>query len=567
VIPRMGLRLVWPLAIAAGLIALMSGAQPANLVGRGAAFALALASLVVLTGWSGQLNLHVAAIGLGWGAYAAAGLAANGVPSLVAILVAPLVVAPAALVVGVVAVRFRGLELAIATLAAGLAFEQMAFQNLGRWLSPASAGTQFESSLIEIARPAGFTGDRPYALLALAVAGVWLLVSMLAGRGTPGRILRAIRDREVVAEARGVPVFAWRVGAFVLAIAVAAAGGALFAGQTGAVTPGSFSLALSLQMLAVSWVSGIRRLEAAVIGATILIIVQEAAGISWLSWLSGDRADLIFGVGLIAALAVQVRRRATDASLRGSASGPVLEAAVVPVPSPDGFRPTMLRLSELRVSFGGLHVLDGIEMRVGAGEICGLVGDNGAGKTTLFNCVTGLMVPDDGRVFFRDIDITELAPHRRAELGLARTFQGVEIFEGLTVREGLMVAQGLRTTEGDESADHALAEIGIEHLADADPTNLPLATLRLVELASTLITDPALILLDEPLAGLDAAERAVVLAAIGRMRGDGRSVLIVEHDRASVAQIADRIYELADGRVRETAGPPMKRRARVAARS
>jgi branched-chain amino acid transport system ATP-binding protein len=198
------------------------------------------------------------------------------------------------------------------------------------------------------------------------------------------------------------------------------------------------------------------------------------------------------------------------------------------------------------------------------------VGDNGAGKTTLFNCVTRLMVPDDGRVFFRGIDITDLAPHRRAELGLARTFQAVEIFEGLTVREGLLVARGLRTAGGTEDADRALAEIGIEHLADADPTSLPLATLRLVELASTLVTDPALILLDEPLAGLDSAERSVVLSAIGRMRAEGRSVLIVEHDRGSVSKIADRVYELAAGNVRELPGPSRRstvRRVRVAARS
>jgi branched-chain amino acid transport system ATP-binding protein len=227
----------------------------------------------------------------------------------------------------------------------------------------------------------------------------------------------------------------------------------------------------------------------------------------------------------------------------------------------------MLRLSDIRVAFGGLHVLDGVQLRVAVGEICGLVGDNGAGKTTLFNCVTGLMVPDEGRVFFRGTDITELAPHRRAELGLARTFQAVEIFEGLTVREGLMVARGVRAGDDVAEADRALAEIGIEHLADADPTSLPLATLRLVELASTLVRDPALILLDEPLAGLDAGERALVLRAIGRMRAEGRSVLIVEHDRASVARIADRVYELADGRAHEVPRPATRRRTRVASRA
>src|SRR5918999_6542745 len=108
------IRVLWPLALLAGVVAASWGPQPATLVARGCAFALAIASLVVLTGWTGQLNLHVAAIGLGWGAYASAGLAAHGVPELAAILVAPIVVLPAAVAVGIVAVRFRGIELAIA---------------------------------------------------------------------------------------------------------------------------------------------------------------------------------------------------------------------------------------------------------------------------------------------------------------------------------------------------------------------------------------------------------------------------------------------------------------------
>jgi ABC-type branched-subunit amino acid transport system ATPase component/ABC-type branched-subunit amino acid transport system permease subunit len=551
----------------AGLVALTAGEGSATIVARGTGFALALGSLVVLTGWSGQLNLHVAAIGLGWGAYAAAGLAINGVAPVVAILVAPIVVTPAALLVGVVAVRFRGLELAIATLAAGLAFEQAFFQSLGKWLAHATTGSAFQSSLIEIARPSWLAGDRAYALFAMVVAGAWLGAAALAGRGRAGRTLRAVRDREVVAEARGVPVYAWRVGAFAGSTALAAAGGALFAAQTGAVTPDSFGFSLSLQMLAVATLGRIRRLEGALLGAALLVLAQEAGGIGLLSWISGDRADLVFGAGLILVLFVRSRRHITTPTVTVHPPG---KAPTPPAPKQAaGFAPTLLRVEGVRAAFGPRAVLDGINLRVGEGEVVGLVGPNGAGKTTLFNCITGLVVPQSGRVYFGGADITEMPPHRRAHLGLARTFQGIEVFEGLTIEEGLMISARLREGGHGERtlrtrARAALASVGIEDVADAEPESLPFAKLRLVEISSALVAEPRLVLLDEPLAGLDAAERSGVLAAIAGLREHGRSVLLVEHDTESVVKVADRVYRLEDGRATT---PSVRRRATSSARA
>ena len=562
-------RIAWSVFAAAALAFALAGDQGAAIATRAASLGLAIASLVVLTGWSGQLNLHVAAIGLGWGAYAAAGLATNGVPSLIAIVLAPVVVLPAALVVGLLAVRFRGIELAIATLAAGLAFEQMAFQNLGKWLGRATSGTQFQSSLVELARPGGFEGDTAFALLALGIAAVWIRVAARAGSGRSGRIIAAVRDREVVAEARGVPVFAWRVAAFVFSSMLAAAGGAIAAAQTGAITPDSFRLTLSLQLLAVTLLAGARRLEAAAIGAAIIVLAQEAAGLPGLRWITGDRIDLLFGIGLIAALALQARRRiagagpSPDGASAATRSG-ARTASGGDEPATPPFGETVLRVSDVRVAFGGNEILRGADIRVGRGEVVGLVGGNGAGKTTLFDCVTGLVTPDAGRVFFEGTDVTEMRPHRRAHLGLARTFQTVEVFEGLSVLDGVLVSAGLREgRDARERARAALQEVGIDHLADADPATLPFATLRLVEIANALVADPSLVLLDEPLAGLDADERAVVLAEIRGLRERGRSVLIVEHDRDAVASVADRTYVLAEGRAREHAAA---KEVRVAAR-
>ena len=563
-------RAFWAAVVIAGLIGAFAGAQPATLVARGCAFALAIASLVVLIGWSGQLNLHVAAIGLGWGAYAAAGLVVAHVPPLLAIIVAPLIVAPIALIVAAAAVRFRGIELAVATLAAGLAFEQMVFQNIGRWLARAQSATATQSAVVGVARPHAFQGDRVFALLALAYAAVWIIAAAYVGRGRPGRTIRVVRDREIVAEARGVPAAAWRIGALVLSIVIASAGGALLALQSGAVSPDAFGLTLSLQLLAVAVVCGIGRLEAAVFGAAVIIVSQEAASIPVLNLLSGARANLVFGAGLIAVLALRARRKERPGELltraeeladgRAQRNGSGRHAE-------DLYSPTLLRVEAVSVSFGPHRVLDGVDLRVGEGEVCGLVGGNGAGKTTLFNCITGLVQPDSGRVFLGGTDVTDIPPHRRARLGLARTFQGVEVFEGLTVEEGLLVAAELRSARADRDAararvHEALDAVGLSTLTDADPATLPLEILRLIEIAQALVADPTLVLLDEPLAGLDDAERRRVLAAIHDLRARGRGVLIVEHDRASVSQIADRIYELRDGRAHAVLRLPQTPRTR-----
>jgi branched-chain amino acid transport system permease protein len=555
-------RALWPAAAIAGGIGAFAGAQPATLVARGCAFGLAVASLVVLTGWSGQLNLHVAAIGMGWGAYATAALVVNHVPPLLAILIAPLIVVPAALIVGAIAVRFRGPELAVATLALGLAFEQMVFQNIGKWLGRLQSATSTESSVVAISRPHAFEGDRAFALLALVFTAIWIIAAAYLGRGRSGRALRAVRDREIVAEARGVPVFSWRVAALVFSIVIAAAGGGLLAVQSGAVVPETFGFNLSLQLLAVATVCGIARLEAMIFGAAVIIVAQEAGGVPVLNLLSGQRANLVFGVGLIVVLAFRGRKRERPGELlaRGQEAGREPDLLVH---EERPFTATILRVEDVSLAFGPHRILDGVDLRVGEGEVCGLVGGNGAGKTTLFNVITGLVQPAGGRVFLGGTDVTDMPPHRRAQLGLARTFQGVEVFEGLSVEEGLLVAAELHTGRRDREAARArvhdaLATVGLGPIEESDPATLPLEVLRLVEIAQALVVQPKLVLLDEPLAGLDDAERKRVLATIRDLRAQGRAVLIVEHDRDAVAQIADRIYELRDGRAHTLVRPEAK---------
>ena len=217
--------------------------------------------------------------------------------------------------------------------------------------------------------------------------------------------------------------------------------------------------------------------------------------------------------------------------------------------------------------FGGVVALDDVSLEVREGEICGLIGPNGAGKTTAFNCVNGLLRPTGGAVRFRDADVTAIPTHERARLGMARTFQIMRLFPRLSVFENLMVAthganhSGFvanmlmldRSKAEDARAAERVREImsflRIEHVADSPVSGLPFGTLRLVELARALLTEPALLLLDEPASGLDVAETEGLADHLFRIRTEmDRTILLIEHDMSMVMSVSDYVYVLDFGR-------------------
>jgi branched-chain amino acid transport system ATP-binding protein len=216
--------------------------------------------------------------------------------------------------------------------------------------------------------------------------------------------------------------------------------------------------------------------------------------------------------------------------------------------------------------FGGLMALDDVSIDVGAGEAVGLVGPNGAGKTTFFNCLLGLLRPDSGKVTFKGIDLAGMPIHRRARLGIGRTFQRVELFAGLTVGEHLLIAERARrgrggvlfdllgggrpTDEERERVAEMVELVGLGGAADVPVEALSLGHARLVELGRALITDPELLLLDEPSSGLDRVE-ALGLAAVLRSTQEqkGTAVLLVEHDLEMVQRVVSRLFVLDSGAV------------------
>jgi ABC-type branched-subunit amino acid transport system ATPase component/ABC-type branched-subunit amino acid transport system permease subunit len=553
-------------------------------------YALLGMCLVVLTGWTGQLNLHVGALGLGWGAYAAFALTTYGAPSMVALLGAAALTVPFSLLIGFAAVRFRGLELAVATLAIGLTFEQLVFRNIGSWLASGSReATPFESSFVPVARPSlgslSFASDRAFYLLALVLGIVVYAVLRNLARGSTRRAMLALRERELAAEVAGLPAIRYRTAAFVVSIGVAALAGALFAGLKLGIAPDSFNLDLSFLVLAGVVIGGVRTLRGGAFGGALAAFLPEVVRFGPLRLISGERLVFVFALGLVLTLALRpqgllgprtTQQEARAHRRRKETSGRRIGRLAT---SERRLGPAVLRTDGVSVHFGGVQALDDVHLWVPEGEICALIGPNGAGKTTLFNCLSGVVGHDHGRVYVGGDDVTEMPPHRRAALGLARTFQSIELFGGFTATENLMIAAHITRTGGPiaealglprarrserdlaERATRTLKELGLTHIADALPDQLSSADLRRLELASVLVREPSVVLLDEPTAGLDPEESNGIARLIARTRDEhGLTVVLVEHDMTVVGAIAEWVYVLDFGRVIAQGAPATIRR-------
>ncbi len=225
---------------------------------------------------------------------------------------------------------------------------------------------------------------------------------------------------------------------------------------------------------------------------------------------------------------------------------------------------TLLVTRGITKTFAGIVALDSVDLDVGVGERVGLIGPNGAGKTTLFNCVLGVIPTTSGSVTFDGHDISRLPVHRRAQAGIGRTFQRMELFSGTTVREHLLIAERVRQRSGslwrdiigqgrvtaDErrAADEVLELLGLGDFADKQIEALSLGKGRLVEVGRALMTEPKLILLDEPSSGLDRVETAALADTLRQVQAEkGFAILLVEHDVELVTDFTERCYVLDFG--------------------
>jgi branched-chain amino acid transport system ATP-binding protein len=216
---------------------------------------------------------------------------------------------------------------------------------------------------------------------------------------------------------------------------------------------------------------------------------------------------------------------------------------------------SLLSVDDVVVQFGGVTAVNHATFEVDAGTVTGLIGPNGAGKTTCFNVITGLQRPTSGRVLFDGKDITKAPVHRRARRGIGRTFQRLEAFGSLTVEDNVRVAldihDGFRRlfSSTDRDVDALLDRVGIAEYAAERADSIPTGTARLLELARALACDPRLLLLDEPSSGLDESETEAFGALLVELAGEGRTILMVEHDMDLVMAVCERIHVLDFGSI------------------
>ncbi len=229
----------------------------------------------------------------------------------------------------------------------------------------------------------------------------------------------------------------------------------------------------------------------------------------------------------------------------------------------------LLTIDNLSVTFGGLHALRNLDFHVNEGEIVSVIGPNGAGKTTFFNMVSGMVAPTDGDIVFEGESLIGLDPNRITALGIARTFQNVRLFSNMTILENVMVAQHCRTSQGLWGAllqtrafrreEQSIREFGekvlgffgsrlVGYRLDQPASMLSYANRRRLEIARAMATKPKIILLDEPVAGMNPKESAELTTLIGRLRSEwGITIVMIEHDMSVVAEVSDRVVVLDHG--------------------
>jgi branched-chain amino acid transport system ATP-binding protein len=215
-----------------------------------------------------------------------------------------------------------------------------------------------------------------------------------------------------------------------------------------------------------------------------------------------------------------------------------------------------LDVSEVTVRFGGTRALQDVNVTVEQGTVTGLIGPNGAGKTTLFNVVTGLLNPSRGRVKLHDRDVTAAPPAHRAHMGLARTFQRLELFTSLSVRDNIRVAGDIRNSWGrghrinvGKETERILDITGLSDISERDVADIPTGRARVVEVARALMTQPSVLLLDEPAAGQTEKETEAFGLLLRRLAADGLAICLVEHDMALVMQVSEIIHVLDYGQI------------------
>ncbi len=529
---------------------------------RAAIYWVLVAGLNMVVGFAGQLAIGYVAL-LTLGAYTASVLVEKaGVSPFLAMVAAGVVGAVSGVIVGLPALRLRTFYFAMATLGFATIVTQIALA----WTSVTGGGVGVPGPEL----PAPLDGTVGFYVFCLAIGSVctWMTLNLAGSRF--GRSLVAIRDAEVAAEASGVSKPLLLLMTFMFSGALGGVAGALFATLQSYITPDAFTFDLSVLFFIAILIGG----RGSVLGpmlATILLTVLPEVAAPLVAWSTFLYAALLLVIVLLLpggfAGLLDFRNRRPLQTGRAIIPRPEVLASLL------AGRGAPLSLRGVGLSFGAVRAIDGLDLDLQPGEVHGLIGPNGSGKTTTLNAICGFVSPQSGSVQVGAATLPTGAPHMRAGFGIARTFQTPRVVGEASVLDNVLLggttlgragfieaALSLPRHHRDETmlrrkAMAALRAVGLEALAAVRADRLQHSELRFMEIARALVPGPAVLLLDEPAAGLSPDEITRLGQLVSAIAASGTGVLLVEHHADLIFAICHRVTVLNFGRVLATGTP------------
>jgi branched-chain amino acid transport system permease protein len=539
-------------------------------------YALAALGLVLLTGCGGLTSFGQAAF-VGIGAYATAWYTAvHGGSPWIGLLLALALTGLVATVLGAATLRLGGHFLPLSTIAWGIAIFFL-FGNidaLGRYSGLSGIPA------ISLG-PLSLAGTTDIYFFIWAVLGLVMLLCRNLLDSRQGRAIRSLRGGIAMVESLGVGFLQMRLAVFVLAGLLAGLSGWLYAHMQRYVSPAPFDIRPGIELLLMALVGGVGQLAGAVVGAAIVVLLKNILQdvLPPITRYSAQLEVVFFGILFVVLL--QKARGGVVPMLKG-----ILPRHKPVTPSGGAALPrraqqaitarTVLKIEGATKRFGALVAVNEVSFEVRSHEVLALIGPNGAGKSTLLNLITGTAKPNAGRIVFLGDDVTHLQPRHIAAKGMARTFQHVKLRPNMTLLENALLGTYCRTRSGflagalrldraEENSARAEAFRQLERVGLAErfgelAGNLPLGQQRLLEVARALAADPVVVVLDEPAAGLRRLEKKTLADLLRSLRGDGMTIMLVEHDMEFVMNLVDRIVVMDFG-VKLAEGLPAQIRA------
>ncbi|HUY02169.1 MAG TPA: branched-chain amino acid ABC transporter ATP-binding protein/permease [Rhodocyclaceae bacterium] len=538
-------------------------------------YAIVALGLVLLTGVGGLISFGQAAF-VGLGAYTTAYLTtATGLPGWLApfagspwlaLLVGLVITALVALILGALTLRLSGHYLPLGTIAWGISIYFL-FGNLD--FIGGFTGISGIPVLSIFGHELGDGRQFYYLIWLMLLAMLWAARNLLDSRS--GRAIRALKGGGLMAEAMGVDTARLKTAIFLIAALFACVSGWLYAHLQRFVNPTPFGLGIGIEYLFMAVIGGAASVWGALLGAGVITLLKE-----WLQDLlprllgsSGNFEVIVFGILMV--LMLQRARdglwpmlaRLVPSRRRDPDDGSVTAAPPLPRRTMPQAGTPLLEASDVKKQFGGLIANNNMSLAVRAGEVLALIGPNGAGKSTMFNLISGVLPLTAGKISFLGERVDGLSSRKIARRGLSRTFQHVRLMPTMTVLENVAIGAHMRGSRGVIAAAlhlerfeerRLLAEaarqierVGLRSHMFEPAGSLALGQQRILEIARALASDPCLLLLDEPAAGLRYLEKQALAELLRRLRDEGMGILLVEHDMDFVMGLADRVVVMEFG--------------------